>query len=234
MNILALDSSGKSGSIAILREDVVLAEKVWEAPLGGHTVQLPSQVQDASLQAKIPLSKIDLFAVTIGPGSFTGIRVALSFMKGITLLQKKPVVGVSTLLALARSVSEEGFICPLLDARRGEIFSAVYRHENSDYLSFLEERAESPQAFFDHFHQKILDKDEPLFFLGSGIRKYPEFIQTFSQKRVSILDPSYDSIKASFVARIGANLFQNGKFSKGGETLVPQYLRASEAELRLK
>ena len=233
LKILALDSSQSSGSVAILEEEQILYETLWEAETG-HTVKLSSEVQTASLQTKIPLSEIDLFAVTIGPGSFTGIRVALSFVKGMTLLQKKPVVGVSTLLALASSVSEEGLICPLLDARREEIFSAVYHHVDSTYLSYLEERAESPQIFFDCLHQKILQKEEPLFLLGSGVRKYSEFIKIFPPVKTVVLDPSYDSVKATVVARIGANLFQKGEFSKGGETLVPQYLRASEAELRLK
>lgn len=233
MKILAIDSSSESGSIAITENEIVLFESVWH-PKSGHTAELTSQLHEACLETKISLSEIEAFAVTIGPGSFTGVRVALSFLKGIVLLSEKPVVPVSTLSVLAASVREDGLICPMLDARRDEIFSAVYRHASAVYLNLLEQKGESPEVFFDRLKEQFLNSDEPILFLGSGARKYSSFIDAFPKQKKTILPISFDTIKASVLAQLAFRQIQKGEFLKGAENLVPEYLRASEAELRLK
>src|SRR4029450_12074866 len=116
MILLALDTSGPSGSAALLNGDQVLAETVWFAK-ASHSAELPVRIQKICQEAQVALDHVHAFAVTIGPGSFTGLRVGLSFLKGLALPTLRPVAGVSTLRALAFPIQEEGMLCPLLDVR---------------------------------------------------------------------------------------------------------------------
>src|SRR5215471_7394953 len=111
MYLLALDTSGASGSIAVLQNDRVLSEVTWTGS-ASHTAELPIQMQKVLEASGLSLPTMEAFALTIGPGSFTGIRVGLSFVKGLALADLKPVMGVSTLRSLARGAAEEGTLCP--------------------------------------------------------------------------------------------------------------------------
>src|SRR3989442_13186250 len=99
MIILSIDTSGSSGSAAILKDGQILSETYWPVQ-SSHTTELPHQIQKVLELSHLKLPEVGGFDVTIGPGSFTGIRVGLAFVKGLALLHKKPVMGISSLLAL--------------------------------------------------------------------------------------------------------------------------------------
>ncbi|MFO1518487.1 MAG: tRNA (adenosine(37)-N6)-threonylcarbamoyltransferase complex dimerization subunit type 1 TsaB [bacterium] len=232
MFLLALDTSGPTGSVAVLKEGALLSEITWEAK-SSHTSELPDQVQAVLKKAELDFGRVDGIAVTLGPGSFTGLRIGLAFVKGLAQAEKKPVIGVSTLWALARAVSGEGPIVPLLSAKRDEIYGAAFEPAPAGLSLLLEERAASPEAFLEDLKGCIPTLKGPLRFLGSGARYYEKEIRsTFPE--AEFLPVSYDAVQARRVGEIGFEGFKAGRFSRGGVDLVPQYLRASEAELKRK
>src|SRR5262245_35102397 len=111
MILLAIDTSGISGSAALLEDQKILSETSWRAQ-ANHSSELPSQVQKIIREAGLSVPQVEAFAVTLGPGSFTGLRVGLAFVKGLAFSGQKPVAGISTLEALAFSVPEEIPLCP--------------------------------------------------------------------------------------------------------------------------
>ena len=123
--LLAIDTSTKIGSVTVIEGGAVVAERTLDAGKG-HGVELAPAVASLSLD----LSKLEAYAVTIGPGSFTGLRIALCFVKGLALVYPRPVVPISTLEVIARGIfdayTEVGFALPMLDARRSEAYAALY------------------------------------------------------------------------------------------------------------
>jgi tRNA threonylcarbamoyladenosine biosynthesis protein TsaB len=232
MHLLALDTSGSTGSLAILKDGIVLTEILWQ-PRVSHSSELPFQLQQICNRASVDLDQIDSFAVTLGPGSFTGLRIGLSFIKGLALPQRKPVVGISTLLALAASVSEGRFVCPLMDAKRDQIYGAVYE-KGETYSLCLEESAQAPDFFLREVQKQLSKFENPIALLGSGVRKYQHLVEKILGNRALILSESFDAVKAGIVGQLGFLMIQNNQFSEGGIDLVPHYLRASEAEIRLR
>lgn len=122
--ILAIDTSGEHGSLAIL-QGTRLTETALHAPDGGHSSRLFGEIEALLGRAGLDLSEIDCFAAASGPGSFTGIRVSLAAAKGLAASLDKPMAAVSNLAALAW-FGEAGLRAPVIDARRGQIFGAVF------------------------------------------------------------------------------------------------------------
>jgi tRNA threonylcarbamoyladenosine biosynthesis protein TsaB len=233
MILLALDTSGISGSAAILEDQDVLSETSWRAQ-ASHSSELPQRVQKICREADLSIDQVEAFAVTIGPGSFTGLRVGLAFVKGLAFSRQKPVAGVSSLQALAVSADRDGAICPLLDARRDEIYGALFERKKEVLIPLLNGRAQDPQSFLKEVKGVLEKISKPIVFLGSGAHRYHEQIREIIGFNQLILDEKFDSILPSAVGRLGFRLIQQGLFSKGGVDLMPDYLRASEAEIREK
>ncbi len=227
MWLLALDTSGKTGSLALLKDGQLKEEINW-VPASSHTSELPFQFEKILSQATLSIKEIDAYALTIGPGSFTGLRVGLSFIKGIACLSETPVMGVSTLEALAAADEKQEWICPLVDARQSEVYAAVYQRKEKNLEILIPESAYDPKEFLKLLAaQKIKGS---LSFLGSGARVYAELIHQHFPNQALFLDPSLDAPQASKVGEIAFQQFQKGNFSKGGIDLLPNYLRLSVAE----
>ncbi|MGI5856353.1 MAG: tRNA (adenosine(37)-N6)-threonylcarbamoyltransferase complex dimerization subunit type 1 TsaB [Candidatus Merdivicinus sp.] len=127
MKILSLDTSAKTATAAIVEEDRVLAESCVNVGLT-HSQTLMPMLEGLLSAACIRLEEIDLFAVSHGPGSFTGIRIGIGAVKGLAQGLGKPCFGVSTLEALAYNFKGlDGFVCPAMDARCGQVYAALYR-----------------------------------------------------------------------------------------------------------
>lgn len=230
MSLLALDTSGPSGSAAILEGEQVLAETFWEAK-ASHSAELPVQVEKIIKKAGLSFDRIRAFAVTIGPGSFTGLRVGLSFVKGWALSGALPVAGVSTLQALAFPMREESILCPLLDARHDEVYGAVFLRNGEALKPLLPEKASPPSVFLEEL-KGMPDPGSAIALVGSGARRYEKEIRQALGERARFLDPSGDRIQASSVGRIGQTLIEKGETYPGGVDLKPNYLRASTPELK--
>lgn len=232
MLTLAFDTSQTTGSVALLEGQRLLACRSWKA-LASHSSAIAAQTQSVLEDFRLNADQIDLFAVSLGPGSFTGIRVGLSFVKGLALLHQKPVVGISTLSCLANQMEKrESLICPMLDARRNEIYGALYHiSPQTDVLPLLEERAQSPDLFLKEI--KRSSKQFPsVLFLGSGARKYRLLIEEKLGLPSEFAAEQEDEIRAETVGRLALPRYRSGDYSRGGIELVPNYLRASEAEIQ--
>ncbi len=225
MITLAIDTATKTAGVALLRDETVLVEYFFNLPVNHSETILPAVHQGLSV-AGIALDGVDLYALTVGPGSFTGLRIGSSTVKGLALATGKPVVGVSTLEALAyNAVDYTGLICPMLDARKGEIYSALYRANGEGLFdAVMEECATTPGEFLDRIDGEAL-------FLGDGLNEHAEWIRGRLAGRARFAPPNRQDIRASSVALLGRKKFGKGE-GLDVVTFVPRYLRRSEAEVR--
>lgn len=222
MNILALDTTSPNASISILRENEIQLEYNFTSKDNLSAVLAPS-LQFLVKSAGLSIQEIDLYAVGIGPGQFTGIRVGLSLVKGMLIEQPKPIVPVGTLRALAYKLLEyRKTIIPLIDARRKEVYYACYRIEEGEILELLPPalaKVEEIARIAAPFPEKA--------FVGSGAEKNREWIKK-QFPNTSLLYRSH--FLASEIGRIAWNEYQNQRFLSNPGDLTPLYIRRPDAE----
>ena len=224
MKILALDTATKVGSVAIMEDDNVLAESTLNADITHSETLLPS-INDMLKETALSMTDMDLFALTLGPGSFTGIRIGVSTIKGFAFALNRPVVGVSTLEALAYNFSSSPLkITPILDARRGEVYTATFRWEGDRMLRLSEDRAVPPEKMLEEI-------DEETLFAGDGLEKYGDMIKSRLGTLANEATKPQGLIRASSIATLGLERYEKGE-TLDIATLTPLYLRKSEAEIK--
>ncbi len=225
MLTLAIDTSTQSGSVALLNSDSVLGECLINVGINHSETLLPAIERILSV-AGTEIAEVDLFALTVGPGSFTGLRVGASTVKGLALAANKPVVGVSSIDALALNVANSTItICPMLDARKKEVYTALYRPDRRGMPEkIVEEVVVDPETFLKGI-------DEEVIFLGNGARNYRGLIKEILPDRSYFALSHLQYIKASAVGLLGMNKFIGGDILDI-MTFTPQYLRLSEAEMK--
>ena len=222
MNILAVDTASKSMSICIGKEDKLVAEMTLNTGLTHSEMLMPS-LEDLFVKSKMMISDIDLFAVTKGPGSFTGLRIGISTINAFAYALGKKCVGIASLDVLAEQASSFfGLICPILDARRGEVYTAVYQNTNGKVERITEYQAIDLEAFL-----KALPQDQAICFIGEGVFSYRDKLITYSN--AYLFNDNKQHILASTLAKMA--------FSRKEENTLqvsPFYLRESEALIRWK
>ena len=225
MNTLAIDTSGKSAGIAILSDHAVLYEIYLNTGLNHSLILLPEL--DRALKAiNMELKDLDLLVTTTGPGSFTGLRIGLSTVKGMALSLQKPLVGVSTLEALVQNIcAEDILICPVLNGPMDEIYTALYRYQSgSGYDCILNDRVTLIPSL-------IKNIDGPVLFLGEGAVRWKRQLMEALPKEARFVPESFNICRTSVIAGIGLQKFHRGE-TQDMVTLIPSYLRLSEAELK--
>lgn len=225
MLILAIDTSTRTVSISLLKNDEILSEIFVNLGVNHSIVLLPA-LYDLCRLSCIEPSSIDLFVCTIGPGSFTGLRVGASTLKGLALAASKPVVGISTLDALAFNlIGSKMLICPILDAKKNQVYTAFYRtgHDN-----VLEKTGNERVADIEEFLQSI---DEETIFVGDGALKYAGLIGDILPGRSYFASTCNHYVRATAVGLLGKK-----KFSEGDVldliTFTPMYLYPTEADIK--
>ena len=226
MKILAIDTSTASGSIALLEDDRLIAE-LTTCSQKTHAERLLPSIKGLLEGADARIEEIDCFAVTKGPGSFTGLRIGLSTVKGLAWSLHKPVIGVSTLEALAMNIPyADKPICPILDARKKEVYAGIYRCDGNRLERIMDDKAIKPAVLLENIK-------EPTIFIGSGIDViFNSEPRTPNPKLV--FAPSH----LWLIRAVNIGLLAWKKF-KGGEVDSPEavglnYLRPSEAELKVR
>lgn len=226
MKILSLDTASRSCSVAVVDDETVIAELTVNHGRT-HTEVLMGMIQRALGMGDLSISDVDGFAATIGPGSFTGLRIGLSSVKGLAVATKKPLVGVSTLEALAYGVSfSQKLICPMLDARRGEVYTAGYRFEGHNIITVFEPRAIAPDLAVENIK-------EPCILVGDGALKYKDVFVDKIGLLIMFASPAHNFIRASNVASLAMPRFEK-KDTDDVDRLVPFYIRKSDAEKHIK
>jgi len=178
------------------------------------------------------LTDLSVFALAIGPGSFTGLRIGLSTVKGLAYGSETPVVGVSTLEAVAARVNDsDGFICPFLDARKKEVYAALFCRQGKTLERVSDDVAATPENVVEAVRRLI--HGEPCLFIGDAVRTYANVVkESLGENGRLTLGENYPSI-ASAVAFLAEEKILRQQCDPVGP-LVPLYLRPSEAELKRK
>ncbi len=227
MKIAAFDTSSNSGSIALL-EDRRLISELTVADVGAHSQWLMPRFDELLKRAGCSVEEIDLFAVSAGPGSFTGLRIGLSAVKGLAWAMNKEVIAVSTLKALALNYRYSLFpVCPVLDARKHEVYAALYGYEGAGWtpVELIKECVCPPDELF--LRIKALRLSMPIIFLGNGLKACEKAIRDNVQQ--AIIAPELMYVKAS---NVGLSAFEDIASAVKPIHITPVYLRKSEAELK--
>lgn len=225
MKILAVDTATNSCSVALMDAGSLSAELIT-LNAETHSKHLMDLIHKVLGMASINVGDLDGMAVTIGPGSFTGLRIGVSTIKGIAHALDKPVVGISSLEALAwQCVDRSYLICALLDARKGEVYSATYRFRDDILIQISAAKATPPVAALEGINERCV-------FIGSGAELYRGDITTVLGDRAYFAPEGQHIIRASSVGFLSLKRFKTHDTAELA-SLVPHYLRKSDAELNL-
>ena len=227
MKILALETATLAGSVAIVDDGYGLVSEVMVNLKIAHAERLMPSIQWILDASRMSINDIDAFAISIGPGSFTGLRIGLSTAKGLSYAGKKPIVPVLTLDAFARTLPYCAYmICPMFDARKSQVYAALYTWEKNACRKVMNERAVDLHTLLKTIH-------EPVVFMGDGAKLYRQKIQDTLGDRAVFAPESRMSPSASSVAEIALEKMGRGE-AADPVRLTPLYIRKSEAELHWK
>lgn len=225
MKILGIDSSGLVASAAIADEKNIIAEFTVNNKQT-HSQTLLPMIEKVVDMSGIELEQIDAIAIAAGPGSFTGLRIGSATAKGIGLALKKPVVSVPTLEGLAYRVSVfDGIICPLMDARRNQVYTGIYKMDKGNLVCLSEQKAVDIHEIMEELEKY----DEKVIFLGDGVEVQRETIEKEFKKEYCFAPIHLSKQSAAAVAVLGDIYFNQGKAEDAAEH-KPIYLRKSQAE----
>ncbi len=226
MKVLGVEASTYEGSIAVADENSILGE-FYIKPGPSHAEKLLPSIERFLGELSIEKNELSGIAVTLGPGSFTSLRIGIATAKGLALSLGIPIVGVSSLELLATNVPYAPFnLCPMIDARRGEIFTAFFRAEDGNVLRISEDSIHSPRDLINSINEKTI-------FIGDGALLYRDFLEDSLGGAALFCPVNLNYSRASGVAILGLNKLNQG-LEDDLQTLAPEYLRMSEAEISLK
>ncbi|MFQ5840993.1 MAG: tRNA (adenosine(37)-N6)-threonylcarbamoyltransferase complex dimerization subunit type 1 TsaB [Thermodesulfobacteriota bacterium] len=227
MRVLGIDTSTSCGSIGLIEDEQILCEYSLDGK-ASHSERVLRTIDRVLEDSGVSIGDMDGLVVSRGPGSFTGLRIGVSAVKGLAFATGKPVAGVSTLDALAQNVRYSPYlICPLLDARKGEVYAALYRNTEKDGLiKLVPEMAIKPVDLLERIDGKAL-------FLGNGVYPYGDLIRRKLRRMAHIAASPFNFIHGTIVAQLGREKLERGEYLDL-EKFTPQYLRKSDAELKWK
>lgn len=220
MKILGFESSAKAASVALC-EDGKFISQYWQNSALTHSRTLLKMAEDMLENLDLKVSDIDGFAVAKGPGSFTGIRIGVAAVKGLAWAAEKPVCGVSTLEAMAHQLEgREEILCPVMDARRSQVYNAKFAFSDGRLTRLCEDRALSVEELL----AEAKKEEKEYFFVGDGaLMCYNIFSEAKVKSRLApeplLLQSAWGVCRAA----------ESGAFASPDD-LVPNYLRLSQAE----
>lgn len=218
--ILALDTTTRGGSVAVVDDDRVLALLPGDASRT-HGERLPAEIAAVLAQAGVERQHIDLLAVAAGPGGFTGLRIGLAAVQGLAMTLNKLVAGVPTLDALAAQAQEGGLIVPWMDAQRGDVFAAVIDGASRAVLEPAV--AEPPSPVLDRWRGRLLSHQ--VTFVGDAVERDRELIGLAGEGRWELKMPGP---LAPQIAMIGRRMAEQGQAGLP-HALTPIYVRRPDA-----
>ncbi len=226
MLVLGIESSTMQGGVALVGETGLVAEYILNVQVT-HSERLLPAMDRLLADAGVGLDALDGLAVSIGPGSFTGLRIGLSTAKGLAYATGLPLVGVPTLEVLAWGVPYASVpVCPVLDARKQEVYAALYRYEQGALVPVMQPTALAPEALCGRIRR-------PTLFLGDALTEYGDLFRRLLGEKLLVPPAACRGARPASVADLGRRRLQRGE-RDALEAIVPLYLRPSEAELRLR
>jgi tRNA threonylcarbamoyladenosine biosynthesis protein TsaB len=225
VKILAVDTATMECSVGVYHNGAALFE-MTQARGRTHSVRLMVMIDQALRGAGHELNQIDCLAVGTGPGSFTGIRIGISTVKGLSQGSGKPVIGVSSLDALAFQAGACKWpVYAMIDARKGQVYSAMYCFQKKRMKRSAGVIVTAPDRILGDIHQAAL-------FIGSGALAYQNLIQQVLDGKAHFPDTGAHTIKAVSIARVAEKLFKKDGAGDAG-SIGPDYIRRSDAEINL-
>jgi tRNA threonylcarbamoyladenosine biosynthesis protein TsaB len=231
MKILGIETSGSLGGFALLDDGHLVSEAIADVT-GRHVEKGTDMIGEVLGRASVGIDQVDAVAVSLGPGSFTGLRVGLAIAKGLCLGRRIPLVGVPTLDCIAESLScSDGIIVPVRDARRGEVYFSVYESRACSVRRIADYLAQPPERMVESIRESIAG--QRVLLAGDGLLRYGDIIRSGLGSGAVEAPESMWMARPAVVARMGSELLKAG----GGadiDTIEPVYVRPSEAERRAK
>ena len=225
MRIIALDTATEVCGLALWMKDQVRAQISITQGLT-HAKVLTGALQALLQETGTQVAEVDGWVVTQGPGSFTGLRIGISTAKGLALATGKPLAGVSTLSVLAHQArAQTDWICPMIDARRHQVYWALFQRQGDDLVPVLPERAGSVDEAMD-----LIGDRRPCVFIGNGARLYSEVIQAYVGGEAQLADDALHDLQPGMVARLGSQRLAQGA-AENLHLFAPVYLRSADAQL---
>lgn len=223
MIVLGIESACFQGGVALVGKEGLIAEYTLNVE-ATYAERLMPAVDRVLQDARLTIREVEGLAVSIGPGSFTGLRIGLGTVKGLALATGKPVVGVPTLHALAWGLPYCRYpVCPILDARKKEVYTALFEYRGVELVCLMEESVLGPEELVQRIQQ-------PTLFVGDGWRVYGAFLRE-SLGDLAIPPPTSRGASPAAVADLGRRRLLKGE-QDAAEALAPRYIRPSEAELK--
>ena len=230
--IIAIETSTTFASAAAVKDARLLAEACVFVPQG-HCENLVPMLEALLSGVKLEISQATAFAVSLGPGSFTALRIGLSTVKALAMASAKPIVGVGTLDAVAFNAAGLcSHVCPIIDAKRGEVFYSLFRDEKGGQERLLEYGAERPEDAIALVSSFMASAPEgKVIFLGDGVEACRTYIEGQFGSRAIFAPPHLGTPRASAVGMLASELFERGRVSDVAG-VEPIYVRRSDAEIR--
>lgn len=225
MKILAIEASSLVASVAIINDDVITAEYTINNKIT-HSETLLPMIDEICRMTDTDVNTLDAIAVSGGPGSFTGLRIGSATAKGLALALDIPIVHVPTLDAMAYNVyGTDMIICPIMDARRGQVYTGIYSFDGDNLNVHLENSAMPIEDLID----RLKSIGRKTIFLGDGVPVFKDQIDDIYNVEHCYAPAGMNRQRASSVAVFGAVLFEKG-ITINSDEHVPEYLRVSQAE----
>lgn len=225
MKILGMDSSGLVASVAVVENDILVAEYTVNHKKT-HSQTLLPMLDEVVRMTELDLETIDAIAVAAGPGSFTGLRIGAATVKALGLALEKPVVSVPTCHGLAFNMwGTDKVVCPILDARRSQVYTGVYQFVEGK----LDVIRDQDAMGIDELISYLNELGRAVIFVGDGIPVYKDFINDNINVVYEFAPAGFNRQRASSVAALGMQLYEEGKYESADDH-KPIYLRKSQAE----
>lgn len=229
MKILALDTSGLVASVALIEDDNLVAEYTINYKKT-HSQTLLPMIDEIVKMIHLDLMDIDAIAVACGPGSFTGLRIGSATAKGLGLALNKPLISIPTVDGLAYNLyGVEHLICPLMDAKRNQVYTGLYEFENDNFVVLEKQMA----IDIEEIIEIINSKERSVIFLGDGVIPYREIIEDKITVPYQFAPAHMSKQRAGAIGTLAKLYFEKGKI-ESAESHEPVYLRLSQAERELK
>lgn len=227
MIVLSMDSSSLVTTVALLKDEHILGEFTINFKRE-HSVILMEKVEELLKDCKVDINDVDGFVVSKGPGSFTGLRIGMATVKGLSMGSNKPYVSISSLDALAYSLLNfDGLICPIMDALRDSVFTCIYKNIYGKLTKVIDYSALS----LEELAKELNSLGEKVIFTGDGVYKHKDYLLANIPK--AIFAPNHLSIiKASSLGELGMIELKNGNFDD--KNSAPLYLKKPQAVRELE
>lgn len=224
MRILSIDSATEAATCSVIEDDKLLGEITFNYKKQ-HSVILMTIIDNLLKNINKTINDIDGFVVSKGPGSFTGLRIGMATIKGLSQGTNKPFVSISSLDALAYNLAyTDGIICPILNALRGNVYTALYSFNNNK----LERLTDYMVISLEELLSLLNEKNTSVTFIGDGVPLFKDSIK-LSIPNVKFAPTSLNLVKASALAELGLEKLLEGEYDDL-YTSAPIYIRKSQAE----